>query len=91
MCLQIHVMQAKCNFQAKASCICGVLVQSGDDVIKVTSCITDKGVKQEDVKAGILKVFVYKNGDLTPGFKYYEKGSKGGYVVCIQTQLLGRL
>jgi hypothetical protein len=71
---QVHSLHYRCTRNgAIASCNCGVLIQSGDDVISLTRCPTtnDEAVDDSELQAERpLQVFLYLNGELTTGTKF---------------------
>ena len=62
--LQVHSLQVKCSRTVVGSCNCGMLVQSGDDVIRIDRC-PKRGWSNSGERP--LQVFAFINGDLTEG------------------------
>lgn len=73
----MHDYTVLCGETTQGTCNCGVAVKVGDDVLKISRCPQDIGSEEnmlnKDFPTG---VFLYKNGDLSPGFRIL-KSSKG--------------
>ncbi|XP_064644867.1 uncharacterized protein LOC135498493 [Lineus longissimus] len=63
--LQINAIFTPCSWSKEATCTCGVAVKAGDDVVVLSRCPT------ETPSSNLLNVYVWQNGDLTPGFRIY--------------------
>ena len=66
----MHTFYRKCG--KKASCNCAVAVRVDDDVVVFDKCGPTVG---EVDKNRPMTITMYKNGDLTPGFRIYKSKS----------------
>ncbi|KAJ8316790.1 hypothetical protein KUTeg_004694 [Tegillarca granosa] len=76
---KVHVLYRKCR--GKASCNCAVYIQSGDDVIVIDRC----GPKVNPSRKEPFKIYLYKNGELTPGTKIYREADGRKFRVFLPT------
>lgn len=77
--VQIHSLQIRCSPSADATCNCGLLVQSGDDVIKLAMCPTTFQVANDIVPD--LEMTLFNNGELTSNTHIFSLDSGNGYYV----------
>ena len=80
-------MYQRCERDVLATCNCGVMVRSGDDVLVIDRCVRRRHRMPpplagfSDDHGPIMSVVLYLNGKLTPGTRIHQLADGRKYIV----------
>ena len=63
---QVRTFNRRCN--SRAICTCATVVKSGDDVFVIDQC----GQRARQASEQPIRVYLFRNGDLSPGTAVYR-------------------
>ena len=85
--VQVNAVYQRCERDVLATCNCGVMVRSGDDVLVIDRCARRRQRMPpplegfSDAYAPIMSVMLYLNGRLTPGTRIHQLANGHRYIV----------
>ena len=83
----MNAVYQRCERDVLATCNCGVMVRSGDDVLVIDRCARRRQRMPpplqgfSDAYAPIMSVMLYLNGRLTPGTRVHQLANGHKYIV----------
>ena len=89
--LQVNAVYQRCERDVLATCNCGVMVRSGDDVLVIDRCVRRRHRMPppldgfSDERAPVMSVLLYLNGKLTPGTRVHQLADGRKYIVSSST------
>ena len=88
----MNAVYQRCERDVLATCNCGVMVRSGDDVLVIDRCRRQRHrlppplSGHSDERGPVMSVLLYLNGKLTPGTRIHQLADGRKYIVSSHFQ-----